>query len=193
MRSFNDGKNDWPIEITLGSIKRVLADTGMNLSLPHEPDADGRTLAQRLVFDVIAKVDVIWSLVRPLAEQRAITMDAFFELAKPEIMARAGEMFEAEWFDFFRKLGQPVQAEIIAAAQKMRAGMQDHALQQMGRLDAAQTTLLKDLMTREVDEVVRQINDSDNPGATLGAPSGSVTDARADAGSATSTDAPGES
>ena len=174
MQKFSDGQQDWPIEINLGAVKRVLVDTGINLSLPHEANDGDQTLAERLVFDVITQVDVIWSLVRPTADSRSITMDKFLELCKPEVLKLAYDAFHQEWRDFFRKLGQTVQQQIVEQAQKLRDELQVEGTTQLNRLNTAKTTLVRDQMKKEVDLVLKQIDEL-NQDAILSGSSASAT------------------
>ena len=174
MKTFSDGKNQWAIEVTVGSIKRVLGDTGINLSLPHDPDADGKTLAERLVFDVIVLVDVIWSLVRIQAESLSVTVDQFCESMKPELMLAAGEAFHGEWIDFFQKMNSPVQVKIIQQAKELRTELQNKGVIQVDRVNSAKRDFLTNQMEKEVDAALAEMERINNP--TVIVSSGNVTD-----------------
>ena len=163
MKTFSDGKSQWSIEINVGSIKRVLADTGLNLSLPHEPDADGRTLAERLVFDMVLQVDVIWSLVRLQAESSFMEMDDFLNKMKPELMLAAQEAFQSDWIDFFQKMNSPVQAKIIQQAREMRQQLQTTGLEQVDRIGRAKTEFVTNQMAKEVDKALQEMDRLSNP------------------------------
>jgi hypothetical protein len=191
VKTFSDGKNQWAIEINVGSIKRVLGDTGINLSLPHDPDADGKTLAERLVFDVIVLVDVIWSLVKPQAESMSVTVDQFLEAMKPELMLAAGEAFHGEWIDFFQKMNSPVQAKIIQQAKELRAELQTKGVIQVDRVNSAKRDFITNQMEREVDAALAEMDRLNNP--TVIVSSGSVTDSAASSGPSTLTEPPGDS
>lgn len=188
MHAFTIEKTQWSIEINIGTIKRVLASASINLSLPHEPDADGRTLAQRLLGDTIQMVDVIWALLEPQATKAGLSMDQFFELCKPEVMKMAEEAFIAEWKDFFQKLGRPAIAEVITLAQKMINETRDTALTELQRLHAAQIAAMKLEMKTEVDRALTLFET-----ATNGPSSDSATASPADSTSAMSIDARGAS
>lgn len=191
LKTFSDGKNQWSIEIGVGSIKRVLADTGLNLSLPHEPDADGRTLAERLVFDIVLQVDVIWSLVRLQAEKLSISVDDFCHAMKADLMLAAVEAFQGEWIDFFQKMNSPVQAKIIQQARELRQELQTKGLAQVERIGQAKTDFITNQMKKEVDAALKQMEELENP--TLTVFSGNVTGSAEKSESLTSTDAPGDS
>lgn len=188
MRTFSDGRNQWAIEITVGSIRRVMADTTINLSLPHEQGENGQSLAEKLVFDVITQVDVLWSIVRPQAEKISISMEQFLELVKPEILKTALEAFHEEWKDFFRKLGQTVQLQIVEQAIEYRDAMQKAGAQQMERMGKARTEFISQQMEKEVDLVLNEIKQF---GSTPGQISGSVSESLDDSESTTSIDSPG--
>jgi hypothetical protein len=191
VKTFSDGKNQWAIEITVGSIKRVLADTGINLSLPHDPDAEGKTLAERLVFDVIVLVDVIWSLVRPQAESMSVTVEQFLEAMKPELMLAAGEAFHGEWIDFFQKMNSPVQVKIIQQAKELRAELQTKGVIQVDRVNSAKRDFLTNQMEKEVTAALAEMDRLNNP--TVIVSSGSVTDSAESLAPSTLTEPPGDS
>ena len=191
MKTFSDGKNQFAIEITAGAIKRVLAETGINLTLPHDPDADGQTLAERLAFDLMALVDVIWSLVRPQAESMSIDVEQFCQSMKPELLLAAGEAFHGEWNDFFLKMGLPVQAKIIQQAKELRTELQTKGLIQVGRVNSAKMDFITNQMKRDVDLALAEMGKFNGPTPTVSF--GSATDSQESSESSTLIELPGVS
>jgi hypothetical protein len=184
---FTDSKTMWEIDINVGSIKRVLAMTGHNLSLPHEADAAGITLADRLIRDTLLQIDVIWALLGPQAESRSMDVDKFCEAFKPEIMAKAEEALLDEWRNFFQKLGRIPTAEAIQKSQEMSKEMEIRGGQQLSRLQDAQLRTVTKVMTMEVDKVLAEAEK-----LTAGPSSENATDSPESSELATSTDARGE-
>jgi len=178
LKTFTDGKNQWSIDINVGSIKRVLATTGVNLSLPHEPDAEGQTLADRLIRDTIFQVDVIWALLEAQAttliilsdEESKVTPDAqrelrlmrFCDLFKPEIMKSAEAALLEEWKDFFQKLGRTAVATAIEQTQTLQLEMQTEGVKQLGRLQGAQANVMRKALTDQVDQVLKMAESATN-------------------------------
>jgi hypothetical protein len=97
-------------------------------------------------------------------------MDSFFTLMKPDVMKLAVEAFREEWHDFFLRLGQEVQAKIIAEAQTLWERMQRKGLEQLERMSGATADLMGQMMEAEVDGVVRQLEKLKALGATTQIP-----------------------
>ena len=84
MTTFQDkNKTTWTLELTVGSARRVKADTTVDLVNIISLEGDGKTSMAalgKLIEDPFALVDVIFSLCRPQAEKSGITDAAFAEL-----------------------------------------------------------------------------------------------------------------
>ena len=185
MKSFSDGKNSWSISLTVGSIKRVLNDRSVNLSLPYEPDSSGVPLADRIIRDTILFVDVLSSLLSPQAEQLGVSVDEFFELFTPSVLKAAEDCFLEEWKDFFLKAGRETSSKVIAQAQEVLKVQQEQGAKNLQRLAEAQTEAIAKTMESDTNKALADVQNLIN-----GLSSVSVTDTPVASEFPTSTVAP---
>lgn len=107
MSSFKDkAGTDWSVELTVGALKRVLAQTGIDLTKLYEgdPDKPGEDVAaevRRLLLNPIAIADVVFAVVEPVATAKGITADAFGELLAGKSLADATDALLSELEVFF--------------------------------------------------------------------------------------------
>jgi hypothetical protein len=159
MYTFKDKSGrEWNLAITPGSIKRVMGSLGINLANPHTPDQNGETLSDRLIRDTMLQVEVIWSLVSPLAETRQLSFDAWVEEIDASIMKIAEEKLLESWKDFFLKLGREAVAKVIAQAKTLFDEMQLKGVEQLQRLKTAQGDAIQLLMVQQVDQALSELH-----------------------------------
>ena len=101
MKTFTDRQGrDWPVEITVGSIKRVRDLCGVNLL--DIADGTGGVL-QRLYTDPIFLCDVLYCLIKPTADERVVTDEDFGRMLSGDALDTAAEAVLGELTDFFPK------------------------------------------------------------------------------------------
>lgn len=116
MKTFRDAtETEWVLSITTGAIKRVLGLTGENLANMAAGDPP---LMTRLGADVILLCDVIYALIKPQADERAVTDEEFGRRLDGAAIARAHAAFWEEIADFFRGIGR---ADVVSALAKQVA------------------------------------------------------------------------
>lgn len=99
MRTFKDSTGkEWKISITIGSAKRVLANTPDHLDLFTMKD---ETDWERLTLNYSIIADAICELCRPEWEDRGLTSEQFFDILDGVTMGNAMGVFKAELADFF--------------------------------------------------------------------------------------------
>lgn len=91
--------------VTVKTIQKVLAATGVNLAMPFVPDASGQPLLMRLHHDPALVSQILWHLVAENAKG-ALTEDAFYESLQGEAFTQSQSKFIQELTDFFRRLNQ---------------------------------------------------------------------------------------
>lgn len=105
--SFKDkAGNEWSVGITVGALRRVLAQTGVDLTKLFEgdPEAEGGDVAaevRRLLLNPITIADVLFAIVEPVAKERAISAEAFGELLEGESLADATDALMSALEVFF--------------------------------------------------------------------------------------------
>lgn len=96
MRSFKDTiGRDWTITVTLDSVRRVRADCKFDLS-----DVTAANFI-RLGSDSMLLGDVLWSLIKPQAEQRGLSATQFFEALSGDCLFAATDALTEGVIDFF--------------------------------------------------------------------------------------------
>jgi hypothetical protein len=116
MKEFVDNSGTrWNVELTIASIKRVRDLLSVNLL---EPESGEPPLLTRLGSDVILLCDVIYVLVKPQADSKGVTDEAFGALLGGDAILSAQEAFYRELIDFFLKSGRPDKLKMI---EKQRA------------------------------------------------------------------------
>jgi len=134
MSQFQDSHGEqWPIRITIGTAIRVKNLLGIDLLQPLEaPPKKGEELAEgasaladdeqlplltRIHLDPILLCNLLYVVVKPDAEQRQISDEAFAERLSGEALHAAYEALMESWSDFFQGLNRP---EIVRAISKYR-------------------------------------------------------------------------
>lgn len=111
MKTFKDSAGrSWNISITVDSIKRVQAATGLNLCQLHEGEPP---LILRLEQDVALLFDVIWQLIETQAAPMGVTQEQFAASIDAASVGPAATAFWEELADFFQSL-RPAVRQMIA-------------------------------------------------------------------------------
>ena len=145
MRTFTDSQGrEWQIAITVGSIKRVQDLLDVNLAEITSPlrDSGGPPLLTRLEIDIVLLCDVIYTLVKPQADEAGITDEQFGATLGGEAIRAAHDAFWEELADFFRSLSHTDQAKAIDKQLQLVAAVTDKAVQKIDDL--------------QIDDVVEQ-------------------------------------
>lgn len=80
MTTWRDAEGrSWDMRITVGTIRRVKATCGVDLTDVMPREGQGETALERLAGDVVLLVDTIYCVVQPDAEKRGITDEQFAE------------------------------------------------------------------------------------------------------------------
>lgn len=85
---FKDTKgNDWNASITVGALRRVLAQTSIDLT--RLLDDEKAEAVQKLLANPITIADVVYAVIEPQAVAKSIDAAAFGELLEGEALAQA--------------------------------------------------------------------------------------------------------
>lgn len=123
---FDSAKKSWAVNITLGSAKRVLEKTGIDLLNPIsfiELDEKGNPLkftstASRLLSDDILIGDIVVALIQRQANDRGLSEDDLRELFDGETLKNAQAAFLKEYHNFFMARGNLPAARMIETFKK---------------------------------------------------------------------------
>lgn len=86
--NFKDTKgNEWNASITVGALRRVLAQTSIDLTRLF--DDEKAEAVQKLLANPITIADVVFAVVEPQATAKGIDAEAFGELLEGEALAQA--------------------------------------------------------------------------------------------------------
>jgi uncharacterized protein (DUF1778 family) len=127
MRSFKDrsGK-DWPIGLTVGAVKRVKDETGVDLlDLTHHERA--QPLIEKINGDPFILCEVIFSAVQP-----TITKEVFAEGLDGDAIEAAAEALWGAITDFTQSHRRPLMAKVL---EKVKVLHQKQATAVMAILD----------------------------------------------------------
>ncbi len=80
---------EWNCTITVGALRRVLAETQIDLTKLFEDEK--AEAVRKLLASPLTIADVVFAVVRPTAEQRNITAEQFGELLAGQNMADAAD------------------------------------------------------------------------------------------------------
>lgn len=98
-RSFKDGGGrEWPIRITVNTIKRVKDAPDLQFDLLNIAD---QSAIARLIDDPALLVDVLCEVLRPLIESRSMTDADFGEMFYGDILSHAVDALMKAIADFF--------------------------------------------------------------------------------------------
>ena len=116
MTNFVAAGKTWKLAITIGAVKRIKQDLGVDLLALQEGDPP---LIQRLNTDLALLVDVIYSAVRPQAEAENVTDTQFGEAFGGEESYAAYQAFMEALADFFRLLHRPDLQRLVTTCEEL--------------------------------------------------------------------------
>lgn len=116
MRVVKDAKGRaWEIQVDFDCVRRVKADTHIDLGLAKYPGPSGQPLMVDLYESPMQFLEVLWSVCRIRAVSEIRINQSEFEAGffGPELDMAKDAFFE-EWEGFFQKLGRAQDSETIA-------------------------------------------------------------------------------
>lgn len=115
MQTFKDNKeNVWTIELNYDAMRRVQADTRLDLTSPFPSQATGESVVWILNSSIIRLLDVLWSICRPKAEERGIKRPWFEAAIEGEPIEEARLKLLDELIAFFQRNRRTAEAEFVA-------------------------------------------------------------------------------
>jgi len=158
MKVFSDSQaTEWQIDLNAATLRRVQALLGLNLTQPHEQDASGQTLGERLVRDTMLLVDVLWAVCKPQAEGLGINEEAFASRLGGGALRAAKSALIEDWSDFFQSLGQTEMAEALNKTLEMQTAIGAAALKQIERVGLAILAQADQAITAEGDKALAEL------------------------------------
>ena len=122
MKSFTDNKGRiWTLEVTVATIKRVRALCKVDLNSIVELDKNNKPsaeLLERLSFDPVLLVDVLYAVCKPQADKLGITDEDFGEAMAGDAIEHATTALLEEVIDFFPEAKRLVMRKILSASRK---------------------------------------------------------------------------
>lgn len=116
MPEFKDSKGErWQVTITGGTVKRCLDLLQVDIGEPLQGDPP---LLTRFDLDIAFKVDLIYVVCKPQADERSLSDVEFAERLEGDALFHASEAFTGAWELFFQQLHRP---HSQAAVEKQRA------------------------------------------------------------------------
>jgi len=133
MKEFRDSAGrTWPVQLTVGSAKRVRDLLGVDLLAPEQGEPP---LLTRLGTDEMLICDVLYCLVKPQADAKGVSDEQFGESLGGEAIARGMEALYAELVDFFRQRGRTDRAAAVEKQLRMVQVATERITTQIGELD----------------------------------------------------------
>ncbi|HJS06192.1 MAG TPA: hypothetical protein VJ809_00985, partial [Pirellulales bacterium] len=120
MNTFKDSQNNtWQIDLPFGTVLRVKAESEGKYNLL---DPEHENLADRLAaHDFEALYELLWLILRPVAEERGIDAAKFGQLLAADCLLDARQVLWRVWTDFFQKLQRPDRATVLEKLAKYNA------------------------------------------------------------------------
>ena len=122
MKSFTDNKGRiWTLEVTVATIKRVRGLCKVDLNSIVELDKNNKPsaeLLERLSFDPVLLVDVLYAVCKPQADKLGITDEDFGEAMAGDAIEHATTALLEEVIDFFPEATRLVMRKILSASRK---------------------------------------------------------------------------
>jgi len=171
MAEFKDAKGDrWQVAVTGGTIKRALDLLKVDLG---QPLAGKPPLLSRFDIDIAFKVDLLYVVCMPQADEREISDLQFAERLEGDSLYAASQALLAAWADFFRRgLRQEATARAIEKEQEaLRAvfevASQTLASEEFEGATARELARLKSKLKRSLNRLGRSAASSRrSPGPT---------------------------
>lgn len=152
MKVFNDtGGREWTVSVTVAAVRRVKDLAGVNLLDLSAGGKPEDSLAYRLFADPVLLVDVLWSVIKPQADQHGVTDEQFGEAMAGDCIEEATEALLAELVNFTPNPRD--RARLQAVLEKMNGWLE------RGR-DVLQERLNDPKMDAIVEKAIRTLGDS---------------------------------
>lgn len=133
MASFRDvNGREWPVTITVGTVRRVRSETGHDLM-----SAVGGDLLQRMADDPVILATILYSIAVPEPERSRVTLDAFCEALAGNSLSDAADAFCEALCDFFGDRGGPLRAALDKSKEARRLALKQ-ATEQIHNLQPEQ-------------------------------------------------------
>ncbi len=147
MRTFTDkAGGKWAIELPIGTIIRVKADSGGKFDLFEPWKVDGKSLTETLWEDLGEFFELLAYLVDDQLTERGITAADFGKLMAADCIILARLAFFDEWRDFFRDLQRPNVAAALEKTTAYQAKLLELVTKKMN--DPRMTTLDQKMTTK---------------------------------------------
>lgn len=103
MHTFRDNAGrDWTITITVSTLRRVQAVTGLNLAtLANGGDANPLKPLAELIGDALKFAEVLHAVLKPEIEARGLKLDEFCDALAGDALFEAGQAFARAFVFFF--------------------------------------------------------------------------------------------
>lgn len=143
MKTFRtiDG-TEWKVVVTVGTIKRVLDETGLKLTDLFATEAK----IGEFFSDDIKFCEVLWSVVRPQADELGRTTDQFFGNIDGTVIEQAVEALLAEVVDFFQEPRRTLLRKVLTRYQESHRKLQTEGVLAVERL----------IETTDFEQAIRQ-------------------------------------
>lgn len=116
MKSFKDREGRaWDLFLTLGSLKRIKAATGLDMLDLRQWTAESNPL-NRLSQDPVVLADTLCALCRSQLDQRGLTDEQFADALGGEAIDDALLALVEEWADFFHQGRKPTESTLLRQA-----------------------------------------------------------------------------
>jgi hypothetical protein len=125
MQTFTDNKGQlWTIEITYDSLRRIEADTRMDLTMPLRGVASGESVITLLNQSILVLLKVLWSVCRIRAEELRVKREWFEKNIEGEPLEEARQKLMQELADFFRRNRREGDADFVDEMDEMQRKIQ---------------------------------------------------------------------
>jgi hypothetical protein len=139
MRSFKDkAEREWTMSLTLGSSKRVHAETGVWLSDLH---AEGSSPIDRVAHDSGFLGMVVWTLCKDQVTAAGLSEDEFLDAFDGPTVEASRDALIEEMLDFLGHRGALIR-ETLAQRKRLAAEIEEEELTQMMGLTGPQVLQL---------------------------------------------------
>lgn len=116
MKSFKDREGRaWDLFLTLGSLKRIKAATGLDMLDLRQWSAESNPL-NRLSQDPVVLADTLFALCRSQLDVRGLTDEQFADSLGGEAIDDALLALVEEWSDFFHQGRKPTESTLLRQA-----------------------------------------------------------------------------
>lgn len=124
----------WTVELTLRTVRRVKAATGIDLL---RPDLGTPPLCVSLVTDPLALSDVLGVILGPQMEALKITPEEFEDRIDGAAALACYGAFAEEWIDFFRQSGRTELAKSVEQVTRAVRVTAEKAARKLEQTDVA--------------------------------------------------------